>query len=85
MSTRMLPMLELPPAPRAVEQPRPTEALAEFATDDLALPRFHMWTLGCQMNRSDAEQMAGARAWLAAHRAAARALETEHAAQPSDV
>ena len=60
MSTRMLPMVDLPPAPRTVEQARPTEALAEFATEDLALPRFHMWTLGCQMNRSDAEQMAGA-------------------------
>ena len=59
MSTRMLPMLELAPSLRAVEQPRPTDALAEFATEDLALPRFHMWTLGCQMNRSDAEQMAG--------------------------
>src|SRR6185436_16065651 len=34
--------------------------LAEFATDDLALPRFHVWTLGCQMNHSDSEEMAGA-------------------------
>ena len=24
-----------------------------------ALPRFHVWTLGCQMNRSDSEEMAG--------------------------
>jgi tRNA-2-methylthio-N6-dimethylallyladenosine synthase len=23
------------------------------------MPRFHMWTLGCQMNRSDSEEMAG--------------------------
>ncbi len=34
--------------------------LAEFATDDLTLPRFHVWTLGCQMNHSDSEEMAGA-------------------------
>jgi hypothetical protein len=25
-----------------------------------ALPSFHVWTLGCQMNRSDSEEMAGA-------------------------
>jgi tRNA-2-methylthio-N6-dimethylallyladenosine synthase len=25
----------------------------------VALPRFHVWTLGCQMNRSDSEEMAG--------------------------
>ena len=24
------------------------------------MPRFHVWTLGCQMNRSDSEEMAGA-------------------------
>ena len=23
------------------------------------MPRFHVWTLGCQMNRSDSEEMAG--------------------------
>ncbi|MEO6350419.1 MAG: tRNA (N6-isopentenyl adenosine(37)-C2)-methylthiotransferase MiaB [Candidatus Limnocylindrales bacterium] len=61
MTTRALPMLELAPAPRqtpaaAVPEPR----IAEFVTDDVALPRFHRWTLGCQMNRSDAEEMAGA-------------------------
>jgi tRNA-2-methylthio-N6-dimethylallyladenosine synthase len=37
----------------------PTE-LAEFAIEDVVLPRFHVWTLGCQMNRSDTEEMAGA-------------------------
>ncbi|CAN5499661.1 tRNA (N6-isopentenyl adenosine(37)-C2)-methylthiotransferase MiaB [soil metagenome] len=36
------------------------EQLREFATDDLALPAFHVWTLGCQMNKSDSEEMAGA-------------------------
>jgi tRNA-2-methylthio-N6-dimethylallyladenosine synthase len=34
--------------------------LAEFATEAAVQPRFHLWTLGCQMNRSDAEEMAGA-------------------------
>jgi tRNA-2-methylthio-N6-dimethylallyladenosine synthase len=60
MTTRALPMLELTPAARMPVAAQPADALAEFATDDLALPRFHMWTLGCQMNRSDAEEMAGA-------------------------
>ena len=60
MTTRALPMLELPPTPRPIAAVEPDPALAEFATDDLAMPRFHMWTLGCQMNRSDSEEMAGA-------------------------
>jgi len=34
--------------------------VAEFLTDDQVLPRFHVWTLGCQMNHSDSEEMAGA-------------------------
>ncbi len=34
--------------------------LTEFLTDDQVLPRFHVWTLGCQMNHSDSEEMAGA-------------------------
>ena len=33
--------------------------LAEYLPEDRALPRFHVWTLGCQMNRSDSEEMAG--------------------------
>ena len=37
----------------------PTERLAEYRPDERALPAFHMWTLGCQMNRSDSEEMAG--------------------------
>jgi tRNA-2-methylthio-N6-dimethylallyladenosine synthase len=36
------------------------ERLAEFVTEDVTLPSFHVWTLGCQMNRSDSEEMAGA-------------------------
>jgi tRNA-2-methylthio-N6-dimethylallyladenosine synthase len=49
-------------------------AVAEFATDQLVLPRFHVWTLGCQMNRSDSEEMAGA--LLAAGCSEAPSLET---------
>ena len=43
-------------------------------TDDVALPRFHVWTLGCQMNHSDSEEMAGA--LLAAGCAEAPSLES---------
>ncbi|HSK53221.1 MAG TPA: tRNA (N6-isopentenyl adenosine(37)-C2)-methylthiotransferase MiaB [Clostridia bacterium] len=59
-SARSLPVLDvLAPAPG----PRPTEPvearLAEYRPDERALPAFHVWTLGCQMNRSDSEEMAG--------------------------
>jgi tRNA-2-methylthio-N6-dimethylallyladenosine synthase len=59
MTSRTLPMLELAPVARPVAAVEPAPHLAEFATEDLALPRFHVWTLGCQMNRSDSEEMAG--------------------------
>ncbi len=74
MTARLLPVLDLGP-PRA-EPSAPVSAapqLAEFATEDVALPRFHVWTLGCQMNQSDSEEMAGA--LLAAGCAAADSLE----------
>ena len=35
------------------------DRLAEYLPEARALPRFHVWTLGCQMNRSDSEEMAG--------------------------
>jgi tRNA-2-methylthio-N6-dimethylallyladenosine synthase len=35
------------------------ERLTEYRPEAAALPRFHLWTLGCQMNRSDSEEMAG--------------------------
>jgi tRNA-2-methylthio-N6-dimethylallyladenosine synthase len=44
--------------PRVVAQPLDAR-LGEFLPETAALPRFHMWTLGCQMNRSDSEEMAG--------------------------
>ena len=64
MTARQLPVLDLvvpagpPAAPRraaAAEDAR----VAEFRPEDQALPRFWIWTLGCQMNKSDSEEMAG--------------------------
>jgi tRNA-2-methylthio-N6-dimethylallyladenosine synthase len=60
---RELPVLELampagsaaPAEPPMVDDPR----LAEYRPEAPALPTFHVWTLGCQMNRSDSEEMAG--------------------------
>jgi tRNA-2-methylthio-N6-dimethylallyladenosine synthase len=77
--SRALPVLDLvaPPAvgagarlPSAEADPR----VAEFLTDDVVLPRFHVWTLGCQMNHSDSEEMAGS--LLAAGCAEASSLES---------
>jgi tRNA-2-methylthio-N6-dimethylallyladenosine synthase len=59
---RRLPMLEFePPAPTAarVAAPPEDERLGEFRPEIRALPSFYVWTLGCQMNRSDSEEMAG--------------------------
>ncbi len=59
---RALPMLEIapPPARPGAGAPEPDDArLAEFRPESRALPRFYVWTLGCQMNRSDSEEMAG--------------------------
>jgi tRNA-2-methylthio-N6-dimethylallyladenosine synthase len=72
MTARMLPVLDVTAAHRAAAVL--DQDLAEFATDDLALPRFHVWTLGCQMNHSDSEEMAGA--LLAAGCAEADSLES---------
>ncbi len=62
-TTRALPMLEFvaEPAPRAPRRPsRPGDRrLTEYLPESRTLPRFHVWTLGCQMNRSDSEEMAG--------------------------
>jgi tRNA-2-methylthio-N6-dimethylallyladenosine synthase len=74
MTTRALPMLDMAPNPSPMLVPEPDPSLAEFATEDLALPSFHLWTLGCQMNRSDSEEMAGALA--AAGCAQAASLES---------
>ena len=62
MSGRALPVLDmLPPSAGAgARQAMPEPALAEFVTEAVTQPAFHVWTLGCQMNRSDSEEMAGA-------------------------
>ena len=57
-------MLEMLPPAGASDAPRTSQALlddrlTEYRPEPAALPRFHVWTLGCQMNRSDSEEMAG--------------------------
>jgi tRNA-2-methylthio-N6-dimethylallyladenosine synthase len=62
MRRRELPVLDLAPPTAAAPRRAPHAAdprLDEFLPVSRALPRFHVWTLGCQMNRSDSEEMAG--------------------------
>jgi tRNA-2-methylthio-N6-dimethylallyladenosine synthase len=60
--TRALPVLDVEApvraTPRAPDAPL-DDRLTEYRPEAGALPRFHVWTLGCQMNRSDSEEMAG--------------------------
>jgi tRNA-2-methylthio-N6-dimethylallyladenosine synthase len=59
---RALPVLEGTAIPLAFGRPaaQPAdERIGEYRPDAPALPRFAIWTLGCQMNRSDSEEMAG--------------------------
>jgi tRNA-2-methylthio-N6-dimethylallyladenosine synthase len=59
---RLLPMLEIAPPPPSAgrDGAAPDDArVAEFRPESRVLPRFYVWTLGCQMNRSDSEEMAG--------------------------
>jgi len=64
MSTRILPVLDIVPptadrgGPRGPLAPA-DERLTEFRPEAPALPSFFVWTLGCQMNKSDSEEMAG--------------------------
>ncbi|HYC07932.1 MAG TPA: MiaB/RimO family radical SAM methylthiotransferase, partial [Candidatus Binatia bacterium] len=62
-----------PTAPRSPVAPD-DERLVEYRPEEQSLPSFHIWTLGCQMNRSDSEEMAGR--LLAAGCAEAPSLET---------
>ncbi len=63
MTSRSLPVLDVAPvAPSGSARTplQPADArLAEFRPEPRALPSFFVWTLGCQMNRSDSEEMAG--------------------------
>ncbi len=63
MTTRSLPVLDIAP-PVGPARPRPPlhpadGRLAEFRPEPRAVPSFFVWTLGCQMNRSDSEEMSG--------------------------
>ncbi len=62
MTDRTLPILEFVP-PTTADARRPSapadDRLAEYLPETRTMPRFHVWTLGCQMNRSDSEEMAG--------------------------
>ncbi len=50
----------LAPLPTAVAAaPAVDQSVAEFRPEPRSLPSFHIWTLGCQMNQSDSEEMAG--------------------------
>ena len=64
MTTRSLPVLDIAPPAPGLTGPRdpfaPEDArLEEFRPEPRALPAFFVWTLGCQMNKSDSEEMAG--------------------------
>jgi tRNA-2-methylthio-N6-dimethylallyladenosine synthase len=64
MTPRPLPVLDIVPPGAFADDPRdpfvPDDArLAEFRPEIRSLPSFFVWTLGCQMNRSDSEEMAG--------------------------
>jgi len=64
MTSRSLPVLDIAPPVTGPAGPRDPltpedERLAEFRPEPRALPPFFVWTLGCQMNKSDSEEMAG--------------------------
>lgn len=64
MTPRTLPVLDIVPPSATAGGPRaplaPDDArLAEFRPEERSLPAFFVWTLGCQMNKSDSEEMAG--------------------------
>jgi hypothetical protein len=47
------------PSSFAASTPDVESRLAEFRPEEAVLPSFFVWTLGCQMNQSDSEEMAG--------------------------
>jgi tRNA-2-methylthio-N6-dimethylallyladenosine synthase len=76
-TARALPVLDLlSPAPvhAPARSAEPADGrLVEYRPEAAVLPSFFVWTLGCQMNRSDSEEMAGR--LLAAGCQEAQALE----------
>jgi tRNA-2-methylthio-N6-dimethylallyladenosine synthase len=78
VTVRALPVLDLPVRPAGGGEsgqiaPRIAPDLEEYVLGPESMPRFFVWTLGCQMNHSDSEEMAGA--LLASGCAEADALE----------
>ena len=76
-TTRALPVLDIvPPRPASARGPvaLADERVEEYRPEAASLPSFAIWTLGCQMNRSDSEEMAGR--LLAAGCAEAPSFET---------
>ena len=64
MPSRDLPVLDIappvaPPAGLRETLAPQDERLTEFRPEPRSLPSFFVWTLGCQMNKSDSEEMAG--------------------------
>jgi tRNA-2-methylthio-N6-dimethylallyladenosine synthase len=64
MTSRLLPVLDIVPPAASAATPRASlapgdERLTEFRPEPRSLPAFFVWTLGCQMNKSDSEEMAG--------------------------
>jgi tRNA-2-methylthio-N6-dimethylallyladenosine synthase len=64
MTSRLLPVLDIAPpvaTPATARDPLAPEdeRLTEFRPEPRSLPSFFVWTLGCQMNKSDSEEMAG--------------------------
>ena len=71
-SVRPIAMAVAGAAPTAAP-PAVDPSMAEFRPEGHAMPSFFVWTLGCQMNQSDSEEMAGQ--LLAAGCARASAME----------
>jgi tRNA-2-methylthio-N6-dimethylallyladenosine synthase len=51
--------LLIEPSLRQAPAPTVDSGVAEFRPDLASMPAFFVWTLGCQMNQSDSEEMAG--------------------------
>jgi tRNA-2-methylthio-N6-dimethylallyladenosine synthase len=62
------------PRPTLMQAPGTDPSFAEFRPEGHGMPSFFMWTLGCQMNQSDSEEMAGQ--LLAAGCARASSMDT---------
>lgn len=57
--TRPAPAIRMLTQSRVAAPPEVDPSVAEFRPESVSLPGFFFWTLGCQMNQSDSEEMAG--------------------------